>query len=87
MKTVIGSNINANGMFISIILLVVLLGMSCSDQVDCCTIIDTDVSIRYLSLYGENLLETHPDHHPESIKIYYKQTDGSYKRAVNFLLE
>jgi len=50
-----------------------ILGIiSCKDDSDCCTIIDTDVAIFYKNELGENLINSTIDFQESKIKVYYK---------------
>ncbi|TPE46415.1 hypothetical protein [Pontibacter mangrovi] len=56
-----------------LLLIAVALVVSCStDEEDCCTIIDTGVSIKYLNGQGENLLEVDGGIDVADINIYHK---------------
>lgn len=56
-----------------ILLLLTVTLISCStEQSDCCTIIDTAVSIKYVNGDGENLLETDNNLSVNDINIYHK---------------
>lgn len=45
---------------------------SCDKKSDCCTIIDTDVSIHYITKSGSDLINSSDDFDESNIRIYYK---------------
>ncbi|MEP6262807.1 MAG: hypothetical protein ABJ092_14620 [Gillisia sp.] len=56
-----------------LLLIAVILIASCTtDEKDCCTIIDTGVSIKYLNEEGENLFEIDGGLNVADINIYHK---------------
>jgi hypothetical protein len=58
---------------IGIIIPGLLLGFSsCTNDDDCCILIDTDERIHYQTTTGENLLGSKEEFDASNIKIYYK---------------
>ncbi len=68
-------------------ILILLTGMAligslgCDKKSDCCTIIDTNVGIHYVTPAGENLINSSEDFKASNIKIYYK--NGSEFEYIN----
>lgn len=59
-----------------VIILAILLIIGCSpDERDCCIIIDTAVTIKYVNEEGENLFEPDNGLTTEDITLYYKIND------------
>ncbi len=56
-----------------LLLIALTIIASCTtDEIDCCTIIDTGVSIKYLNEEGENLFEMNGGLNVSDINIYHK---------------
>lgn len=58
--------------FLLLITLVSLVGCSSDEGENCCTIIDTGVSIKYLTEEGENLLEIEEGFTISDITVYHR---------------
>lgn len=48
----------------------------CDPKTDCCTNIDTDVRIHYVTSAGANLINSTADFKEENIKVYYKNGEA-----------
>lgn len=57
------------------LLLIGILITACSDEKDCCTNIDTGISIKYLNENGDNLFEISNGITESEITIYHKIND------------
>ncbi len=49
---------------------------SCSNTSDCCTTIDTEINIHYITADGQNLINSDTDYNQENIRIYYLNGDN-----------
>lgn len=57
------------------LLFLILVFSSCRDAVDCCVIIDTDVSIHYVDAGGNDLVNSSPDFDENRFKVFFKKDD------------
>ncbi len=62
--------------------MLLLLWITCSSRENCCTVIDSDVNIKYLDENNHSLFSENPAYLQENVDLYYK--DGtSYKKFYN----
>ncbi len=71
---------------IALLLFVSLFFVKCGDNLDCCTIIDTQVRIHYVNPNGDNLFHTDGNFSEDQLKIYYKEGE-EYKYVYNANLD
>lgn len=58
--------------FLLLSLIVALTGCSSDEPENCCVVIDTGVSIKYLTKEGANLLEMEDGYTPSDITVYHR---------------
>lgn len=71
-----------------LLLITITFFTACSvdkDNPDCCTIIDTKVTIKYVNQEGENLFEIENGFNQEDVNIYHKINNEWEKFHVEFL--
>ncbi len=72
--------------YLSLVLLIFILSCDSENSVDCCTNIDTELSIHYINEAGENLVNSTEEFDQANIRIYFK--DGEiFKYAYNNRLD
>tara|TARA_Y100000815_G_C13091502_1_gene405837 strand:- start:54 stop:524 length:471 start_codon:yes stop_codon:yes gene_type:complete len=65
--------------FLSILSLIMLLLGCSNDEKDCCTVIDTAISIKYLNAEGENLFEVANGYKLSELTVYHN-INGVWER-------